>query len=846
MDSQHREKVGSESQSYINTIDTQDQPVYPGRVEIEQRISNIIRWNAMAMVVRANKQESGIGGHIASYASSATLLEVGFNHFFRARNDTQDGDLVYLQGHACPGIYARAFLEGRLSGFDLSNFRRELSPEGGLPSYPHPKSMPEFWQFPTVSMGLTSIQALYEARFIRYLENRGLKQPSDQKIWAFMGDGEMDEPESLGAITLGAREKLDNLIFVINCNLQRLDGPVRGNAKIVQELASLFDGAGWNVIKLLWGSEWDPLFEKDTDGLLVNRLNEIVDGHLQKLSVSPGDVIRQELFGTDPALLKLVENYSDEQLENLRRGGHDPLKIYAAFKSAVEHTGSPTVILAQTVKGFGMGTAGEGKNFTHQQKKLNEQELLAFRTRFAIPIPDYEVQEAPFYKPMADSEEMTYLQDCRAKLGGYVPSRAVDVTPLPTPPDELFEEFYKGSGQRQTSSTMAMVRMLSKLMKDPDIGNLIVPIVPDEARTFGMEPLFRQAGIYSSIGQLYEPVDREFLLYYDERKDGAILEEGINEAGSMSSFIAAGNAYATHGINTIPFFLFYSIFGCQRMFDLIWAAGDMMVKGFMLGGIAGRTTLAGEGLQHQDGHSHHMFLSVPNLKTYDPAFAFEQAVIVREGLRRMYQEGKDEFYYITMMNEPYEMPPMPEGCQEGIVKGMYKFSASEKQNGDAKVNLMGSGAILLEAMKAQQMLESDYGIPTDLWSVTSYKELYVDALETQRQNMLHPSAAPQQSYIEQCLEDEQGVFVAASDYIKSLPASISQWIPGRFIALGTDGFGRSDIRSALRNYFEVSAEFIVLASLYALAQDGKIDADLLTEAIKKMDIDPEKINPLFA
>ncbi|MHC5083600.1 MAG: pyruvate dehydrogenase (acetyl-transferring), homodimeric type [Planctomycetota bacterium] len=853
MDSQQRENKepnrGDTSYplatDYVNTIAAGNQPPYPGRLEIEQRISNIIRWNAMSMVVRANKEESGIGGHIASYASSATFLEVGFNHFFRGRSDNQDGDLVYLQGHASPGIYARAFLEGRLSGFDLSNFRRELSPEGGLPSYPHPKLMPDFWQFPTVSMGLTSLQAIYEARFIRYLENRGLKNPSDQKIWAFMGDGEMDEPESLGAITMGSREKLDNLIFVINCNLQRLDGPVRGNGKIVQELESLFTGAGWNVIKLLWGSEWDPLFEKDTDGLLVKRLNEIVDGQLQKYSVSSGDFIRQDLFGTDPKLLKLVENYSDEQLENLKRGGHDPFKIYAAFKAAVEHVGAPTLILAQTVKGFGMGTAGEGLNITHQQKKMNEDQLLAFRTRFGIPVPDYEVQEAPFYKPADESEEITYLQKCRGNLGGYIPSRVVNAPPLASPEEELFGEFYQGSGKHAASSTMSMVRLLSKLIKDPNMGQMIVPIVPDEARTFGMEPLFRQAGIYSSAGQLYEPVDREYLLYYDERKDGAILEEGISEAGSMSSFIAAGNAYATHGINTIPFYLFYSMFGVQRMIDLIWAAGDMMVKGFLLGGISGKTTLAGEGLQHQDGHGHHTFLSVPNLKAYDPAFAYEQAVIVREGLRRMYHQQKDEFYYISMMNEAYHMPPMPAGCEQGILKGLYKFKSAEKQSGSTKVNLLGSGAILPEVIKAQNILESEFGIAADVWSVTSYKELYTDALEVQRQNMLHPDQPPRQSYLSQCFADAQGVFVAASDYMKALPCMLSQWIPGRLVALGTDGFGRSDTRGALRNYFEVSAEFIVLASLHALMQDGKIDPNVITEVIQKMEIDPEKINPML-
>ena len=831
---------------YLNTISPEDQPPYPGRRQIEQRIKSILRWNAMAMVVRANKDQSGIGGHISSYASSATLYEVGFNHFFRARNAEQQGDLVYFQGHASPGIYARAFLEGRLSGFDLSNFRRELSPDGGLPSYPHPRLMPNFWQFPTVSMGLAPMMSIYKARFARYLENRGLKNPSDQKIWAFPGDGEMDEPESRGLLGIAGREKLDNLIFVVNCNLQRLDGPVRGNGKIIQELEAVFAASGWNVIKVIWGSDWDPLLEKDKSGLLVKRMEEVVDGQFQKYAVSDGDYIRKDFFGAHPELLELIRNYSDEQLEKLNRGGHDPLKVYAAYKAAVEHTGSPTVILAQTIKGYGMGEAGEGRNITHQQKKLNEQELLTFRSRFGIPIPDYEVQEAPFYKPMPDSEELTYLNACRQKLGGYVPARVVDVKPIQMPAESVFEEFYAGSGGRAVSTTMAMVLMLSRLMKDEQIGKLIVPIVPDEARTFGMEPLFRQAGIYSPSGQLYEPVDKEFLLFYNEKKDGAILEEGINEAGSMSSFIAAGTAYETYGINTIPFYLFYSIFGCQRMSDLIWAAGDMMTRGFLLGGIAGRTTLAGEGLQHQDGHSHHTLLSVPHLKAYDPAFAYELAVIIRDGLDRMYQKQENIFYYLTMMNENYEMPPMPENCDEGILKGMYKYKASDNQDNRPKANLLGSGAILTEALKAQQLLETEYNIAADVWSVTSYKELYIDALETDRWNLLHPAEAPKDCYIQKCLKDEKGgVFVAASDYLKALPCSIAKWLPGRLVALGTDGYGRSDTRADLRNYFEVDARFIAFSALHALALEGKVDKAILTSAMEKMAIDPEKINPLI-
>ena len=728
----------------------------------------------------------------------------------------------------------------------MSNFRRELSPDGGLPSYPHPRLMPEFWQFPTVSMGLAPMMSIYQARFARYLENRGMKKPSDQKIWAFLGDGEMDEPESRGLIGVAGREQLDNLIFVINCNLQRLDGPVRGNGKIIQELEAVFAASGWNVIKVIWGSDWDRLLEKDKSGLLVKRMEEVVDGQFQKYAVSDGDYIRKDFFGAYPELLELVKNYSDEQLEKLNRGGHDPLKVYAAYKAAVEHTGAPTVILAQTIKGYGMGEAGEGRNITHQQKKLNEQELLAFRSRFGIPIPDYEVQEAPFYKPLHDSEELTYLNACRQKLGGYLPNRVADVKPLPMPAETIFEEFYAGSDGRAVSTTMATVRLLAKLMKDEQIGKRIVPIVPDEARTFGMEPLFRQAGIYSPAGQLYEPVDKEFLLFYNEKKNGAILEEGINEAGSMSSFIAAGTAYSTYGINTIPFYLFYSMFGCQRMSDLVWAAGDMMARGFLFGGIAGKTALAGEGLQHQDGHSHHTFLSVPHLKAYDPAFAYELAVIIRDGLDRMYQKQENIFYYITMMNDNYEMPPMPENCTEGILKGMYKYRASEIQEGRPKVNLLGSGAILPEVIKAQQLLETEYNIAADVWSVTSYKELYTDAIETDRWNLLHPTQTPKDSYIEQCFRDEKdGVFVAASDYLKALPCSIAKWIPGRLAALGTDGFGRSDTRSDLRNYFEVDARFIAFAALHGLVLEGKIDKAVLTSAMEKMAIDPEKINPLM-
>ncbi|MEN6386860.1 MAG: pyruvate dehydrogenase (acetyl-transferring), homodimeric type [Phycisphaerales bacterium] len=829
---------------YINTIPVNQQPPYPGRRELEKRIKSIIRWNAMAMVVRANREEHGIGGHISTYASAATLYEVGFNHFFRARNENQPGDIIYFQGHASPGIYARAFLEGRISGFDLENFRRELKPQGGLPSYPHPRLMPDFWQFPTVSMGLSPIMAIYQARFNRYIESRGIKEPADQNIWVFLGDGEMDEPESLGALNVAGREKLDNLIFVVNCNLQRLDGPVLGNGKIIQQLESVYAGAGWNVIKVIWGSDWDQLIEKDTDGLLVKRMEEVPDGQFQKYAVSSGDYIRNNFFGADPRLLDMVKNYSDEQIEKLNRGGHDPLKVYAAYKAAVEHEGSPIVILAQTIKGYGLGEAGEGRNITHQQKTLNEMELLEFRSRFGIPVPDAEVSETPFYRPNEQTEEMKYLRRLREDLGGYIPKRIVKTNSFPALHDSIFQEFYRGTTKRQEATTMAMVRLLSKLLRDKEIGKLIVPIVPDEARTFGMETLFRQVGIYSEQGQTYEPVDRESLLYYNEQKNGAILEEGITEAGSMSSFIAAGTAYATHGINMIPFYFFYSIFGCHRMFDLIWAAADSMARGFLIGGISGRTTLAGEGLQHQDGHGHHFMFAVPNMKAYDPAFSYEVAVIVREGIKRMYEKQENIFYYITALNEFYEMPPMQPDITEGILKGMYKFKSASIQNIEKKAILLASGAIINEAIKAQQILESQYNVAAEVWSVTSYKELYTDGIDTERTNLLNPSDDPKQCYVQQCFKNEQAVFVAASDYLRTLPYSIERWLPGRLAALGTDGFGRSDSRAELRNYFEVDAKFITLAALKALAMEGKIEKASVSKAVEELSIDVNKVNPL--
>lgn len=834
---------------YINTIPVEDQLPYPGNREIERRIKSLVRWNAMAMVVRANREDDGIGGHISTYASAATLYEVAFNHFFRGPDHECGGDLVYFQGHASPGVYSRAYVEGRLSRKQLENFRRELQPSGGLSSYPHPWLMPEFWQFPTVSMGLGPITAIYQARFNRYLESRGLIPETDAKVWAFLGDGEMDEPESTGSISLAAREGLDNLIFVVNCNLQRLDGPVRGNGKIIQELEALFRGAGWNVIKVIWGSEWDHLLEKDQDGLLVKRMEEAVDGEYQKYSVETGAFIRDDFFGKYPELRKLVEHLSDEELRRLKRGGHDPVKLYTAYNAAVNHKGSPTVILAKTVKGYGLGEAGEGKNITHQQKKLNEAELRHFRDRFGVPISDEAVSKAPFYKPPKSSPEIQYLQDRRKRLGGYLPTRRVNCEPIKTPPEELFAEFYSGTGGREVSTTMVVVRLLAKLLRDKDIGKLIVPIVPDEARTFGLEALFSQVGIYSSKGQLYEPVDAGGLMYYKETRSGQILEEGITEAGSMSSFIAAGTAYASHGVNSIPFFLLYSMFGFQRVGDLIWLAGDIRCKGFLIGATSGRTTLNGEGLQHEDGHSHLLAYPVPNLITYDPAFAYEIGVIVRSGIERMYEKQEDIFYYLTVGNENYDQPPLPEAdreaIKEGIVRGIYRFRGSENTKPKLKVDLLGSGAIMNCVLRAQEILDSDFGIAADVWSVTSYKELHQDGLDVTRWNLLHPTKNPKVPYLTQALANGSGICVAASDYVKALPESVSQWIPGRLISLGTDGFGRSETREALRDFFEVDAGHIVLAALAGLQQEGKIDAKTVQAAIKKLGIDPNKANPFL-
>ena len=831
---------------YQNTIYSKSQAPFPGSQEMERRIKSLVRWNALAMVVRANKIQEGIGGHISTFASAATLYEVAFNHFLRAQTDAGDRDIVYFQGHAAPGIYARAFLEGRIPVEKLENFRRELKPGGGLSSYPHPWLMQDFWEFPTVSMGLGPIQAIYHARFIKYLENRGLKTTTGGKVWAFLGDGEMDEPESLGSITLASRERLDNLIFVVNCNLQRLDGPVRGNGKIIQELEAIFRGAGWNVIKCIWGSDWDTLIQNDRDGLLVRRMGEITDGQYQKYFVESGAYFRQNFFGTDPRLLKMVEHLSDEQLSRLRLGGHDPIKVHAAFKAATDHTGSPSIVLAKTIKGYGLGEAGEGKNITHQQKKLNEDELAIFRSRFGIPIPDDELQHAPFYRPSDDSAEIKYMQERRQQLGGYMPQRKVRATALKAISESHFEEFYKGTEGREASTTMVFVRLLSKLLRDPEIGKLIVPIIPDEARTFGMEALFRQVGIYSSVGQLYEPVDMDTLLYYKEAKNGQILEEGITEAGSMCSFIAAGTAYANHGINTIPFFIYYSMFGFQRIGDLIWAAADMRCRGFLVGGTAGRTTLAGEGLQHQDGHSHVIALTVPNIMAYDPAFAYEIAIILQDGIKRMYIDQESIFYYLTVTNEPLPMPPMPAGdhVRNGILKGMYRYKPSDKKDAKLQAQLFGSGTIMFEVLKAQQILGDKYGVAADVWSVTSYKELYRDANDCERWNMLHPGQPAKVPYVTQCLKGAPGVFVAASDYMKVLPESIAQWVPGRLFSLGTDGFGRSESRAALRDFFEVDAKHIVLATLTALARESKIKPEDLQRAVRELNINPDKLNPV--
>jgi pyruvate dehydrogenase E1 component len=832
------------STSYLNTIPAEKEPKYPGNREIERRIKSYVRWNAMAMVVKANRLHADIGGHISTYASSATLYEVGLNHFFRGSDSDNNADMIYFQGHASPGTYSRAYVEWRINAPKLHHFRQELSNVGGVSSYPHPYLMPNFWQFPSVSMGLAPIMSIYQARFNRYLKSRGLLSGEEPRVWCFPGDGEMDEPEASGALTVAARENLDNLIWVVNCNLQRLDGPVRGNGKIIQELESLFRGAGWNVIKVIWGSNWDPLLEADTDGLLLKRMEEAVDGDYQKYSVEPGSYTRKHFFGKYPELLERVNHLSDDQIRKLLRGGHDPAKVYAAYKAAVEHKGVPTVILAKTVKGYGLGEAGEGRNITHQQKKLNERELREFRTRFDIPLPDEEVVETPFYRPPLDSPETQYLLERRKQLRGFVPERKVRAAALKVPDAAEYGEFLKGSAEHAMSTTMATVRILTKLLRHEEIGRRIVPIIPDEARTFGMDSLFRQIGIYSPKGQLYEPVDRETLLYYNEAKDGQILEEGITEAGAMSSFIAAGSSYANLGTNMIPFYFYYSMFGFQRIGDLIWAAADSKSKGFLLGATAGRTTLNGEGLQHQDGHSHLLASTVPTLLTYDAAFAYEIAVIIRDGLKRMYADGEEYFYYLTLYNESYPMPGMPEGAEDGIIKGLYRFKSAPKGKAH-KAHLFGSGPLLREALRAQEILAEQFDVSADVWSATSYKLLRGDALRTKRWNMLHPTAAPKKSYLESLLQNEEGVFIAVSDYMKMVPDQIAPWVPGGLTTLGTDGFGRSDTRTNLRRFFEVDAELTTVATLYALYQKGLLPAQTVESALKSLGIDPEKSFPFY-
>jgi pyruvate dehydrogenase E1 component len=829
---------------YINTIRQEDEDPYPGDRAMERRIKSLIRWNAMAMVVRQNKYDPGIGGHISTYASLATLLEVGFNHFFHARYDDQPGDLIYFQGHASPGIYARAYLEGRLTEEHLKNFRHELHGPG-LSSYPHPWLMPEFWNFPTVSMGLGPINAIYQARFMRYLENRGLIPPTPRKVWAFLGDGEMDEPESMGSLTLASREKLDNLIFVINCNLQRLDGPVRGNGKVIQELEAAFRGAGWNVFKVIWGEDWDDLLRRDTTGLLEKRMGEVVDGEFQTYITKDGAYIRKNFFGKYAPLLDLVAHLSDDDLERLRRGGHDPCKVYNAYQEAVTPSGRPTVILAHTIKGYGLGEAGEGRNITHQQKKLNEQEILHFRSRFEIPIPEEAAHTASFYRPPSDSPEMSYLHERRRQLGGYMPFRNAAAGSLQAPPLEYMKESLEGSNGREVSSTMAFVRVLTLLMKHPELGKRITPIIPDEARTFGMESLFRQFGIYASQGQLYKPHDAEMFLYYKESKDGQILEEGITEAGSMASFTAAGTAHVNYALPMIPFFIYYSMFGFQRIGDLIWAFADARGKGFLCGGTAGRTTLAGEGLQHQDGHSLVLASTVPTCAAYDPAYSYEIAVIVQDGIRRMYQEHEDRFYYLTLYNENYPMPPMPEGVRpEDIIRGIYRYRAAEHEK--AVLQLFGSGPILNEALRAQTILAERYGVPADVWSVTSYNELRRDALRVTRWNRLHPDEPPDTPAILEALQGADGPIVAATDYMKAVADQIAPWLPGRMETLGTDGFGRSDNREYLRRHFEINAESIAAAGLSRLARGGKFDNAKAKAAFAELGVDPEKIDPARA
>ena len=824
---------------FINTIQPKDEPEYPGDQEIERRIKSIIRWNAMAMVVRANTNTPGIGGHISTYASSANLYEVAFNHFFKGPDHPSGGDLVFFQGHGSPGQYSRAYLEGRLTEENLESFRRELTP-GGLSSYPHPYLMPDFWQFATVSMGLGPIMAIYQARFLSYITDRGIYKKSDRKVWAFLGDGEMDEPESKGALTLASKEELDNLIFVVNCTLQRLDGPVRGNTKVIQELEGAFRGAGWNVIKVVWGSDWDELIEKDSSGKLLQRMDEVIDGDLLKYVVEGGAYFREHFFGKYPETLELVSHMSDDELIKMKLGGHDPVKMYAAYKEATEHKGRPTVILARTIKGYGMGSAGEGRNITHNQKKLNEDELLYFRDRFSVELSDKEAVKAPFFKPKANSKEIKYLKQRREELGGYLPSRVVKNKKMNPPDIKIFQELLDGTGDRSISTTMAFVRLLTIICRDKEVGKYVVPIIPDEARTFGMDPLFRQLGIYAHKGQLYDPVDSDQFLYYKEAINGQIFEEGINEAGAISSFIAAGMSYQTTGENMIPFYIYYSMFGFQRVWDFIWAAGDMRARGFLLGGTAGRTTLNGEGLQHQDGHSHLAAAVTPNVKAYDLAYAYEIAVVVRHGIKEMFFDQKDVIYYLTLENENYVHPPMPNGVEEDIIKGMYKLHSTKKP----KVRLLGSGPLLNEVIEAAKILKEEWDIDPGIWNVTSFTELRREAEEVERWNIINPTKKAKRSHIEKSLNNNSVPTIAVSDYVKMSSEQISPYVSGSFYSLGTDGFGRSDTRENLRHFFEVDRYYIVLTAIRALADQGDLEMKVVNDVIKKYNIDPNKPNPI--
>ncbi|MGH8752475.1 MAG: pyruvate dehydrogenase (acetyl-transferring), homodimeric type [Burkholderiales bacterium] len=833
----------SANTAYINTIPPAKEERSPGNHELEHRIRSYARWNALAMVLRANKN-TNVGGHIASFASAATLFDVGYNHFWHAPSEKHGGDLVYVQGHSAPGIYSRAFMLGRLTEEQLDHFRQEVSGKG-LSSYPHPWLMPDFWQFPTVSMGLGPLMAIYQARFMKYLHDRAIVNTEGRKVWCFVGDGEVDEPESMGAIGIAAREKLDNLIFVVNCNLQRLDGPVRGNGKIIQELEADFRGAGWNVIKLIWGSYWDPLLARDTKGLLQKLMDECVDGEYQTYRAKDGAYIRKYFFGKYPELLEMVANMTDDDIWRLNRGGHDPHKIYAAYSAAVKHRGQPTVILAKTVKGYGMGEAGESQNITHQQKKMGTISLKAFRDRFNLPIPDDKIEEVPYLKFAEGSPELTYMREHRMALGGYLPARRRKAEPLEVLPLSAFDAFLKAGGEgREASTTMVFVRLLNILVKDKSLGKHVVPIVPDESRTFGMEGMFRQLGIWSSVGQLYTPQDADQLMFYKEDKHGQILQEGICEAGAMSSWIAAATSYSTHGVSMIPFYIFYSMFGFQRTGDLAWAAGDSRARGFLLGGTSGRTTLNGEGLQHEDGHSHLIASTIPNCVSYDPTFAYELAVIMQDGLRRMYQEQEDIFYYITLMNENYAHPAMPKGAEEGILKGMYLFNEGQADKKAPRVQLLGSGTILREVIAAAELLKQDFGVTSDIWSVTSFNQLRRDGLDVQRWNMLHPDEKPRLSHAETCLKDRKGPVVAATDYMKIYSDQIRAFLPKHYLTLGTDGFGRSDTRQQLRKFFEMDRYYVAVAALKALADEGEAPVAMVAQAIKKYGIDPDKPNPV--